>query len=294
MCAAWGIDSMAERRRTRLGRSMVAIALAGTLALAAASQPGADAARQLEAAIHREIVLGDLKGAIEGYRKLLGAQGTSRAVEARALFQIGQCEEKLGNRAAAESAYQHISDDYGDQEQAAQARARLAEWQEAGTGPRNLNFEDGTPGKVPPGWIALALPKDADFLAPLHRKGCRTGLGCVVVQAPANSPRPFGNMMQSISAAAFRGKTVRLRAWMRLETVAQDDRGQMWLAVVRANRRNGFYDNMDDRPVRSSEWTQCEIVGAVDRDAQFIDFGFMSSGKGRVWVDDVTFQLVGR
>jgi tetratricopeptide (TPR) repeat protein len=277
-----------------MGRWIGLAALASALAMVAAPQPGADAARQLEAAIYREVVLGDLKGAIEGYRRVLGIEHGGRAVAARALFQIGQCEEKLGNRAAAEDAYQRVADKYGDQEQAAEARAMLAEWKEAVAGPRNLNFEDGTPGKVPPGWIALALPKDADFLAQLQRKGCRSGTGCAVVQAPANSPRPFGNMMQSFSATAFRGKTVRLRAWMRLEAVEQDDRGQMWLAVVRASRRNGFNDNMDDRPVRSGQWTQCEIVGEVDRDAQFIDFGFMSSGKGRVWVDDVTFQVVRR
>jgi tetratricopeptide (TPR) repeat protein len=285
---------MAERGAPRLGRWIGVAALVGAVALAAAPQSGADAARQLEAAIYREIVLGDLQGALEGYRRVLGLPGGDRAVAARALFQIGQCEEKLGNRAAAEDAYRRVSGQYGDQEQAAQARAKLAEWAEAVAGPRNLNFEDGAPAKVPPGWIALALPKDADFLAQLRRKGCRTGSGCAVVQAPASSPRPFGNMMQSFSATAYRGKTVRLRAWIRLEAMEQDDRGQMWLAVVRANRRNGFYDNMDDRPVRSSQWTQCEIVGEVDRDAQFIDFGFMSSGKGRVWVDDVTFQVVGR
>jgi len=285
---------MAERGARRLGWWLGLAALAGALTPVAAPQAGADAARQLEAAIHREIVLGDLKGAIEGYRKVLGLQGGSREVAARALFQIGQCQEKLGNRAAAEEAYRRVSEQYGDQEQAAEARAKLAEWKEAVAGPRNLNFEEGTPGKVPPGWIALALPKDADFLAQLQRKGCRTGTGCAVVQAPANSPRPFGNMMQSFSAAAYRGQTVRLRAWIRLDAVEQDDRGQMWLAVVRANRRNGFYDNMDDRPVRSGQWTLCEIVGEVDRDAQFIDFGFMSSGKGRVWVDDVSFHVVGR
>jgi tetratricopeptide (TPR) repeat protein len=285
---------MAERGASRPARWIGLAALALAVALAAAPQTGPDAARQLEAAIHREVVLGDLKGAIEVYRKVLDLAGGNRPVAARALFQIGQCEEKLGNRAAAEDAYQRVAEKYGDQEQAAEARAMLAEWKEEVAGPRNLNFEEGAPGKVPPGWIALALPKDADFLAQLQRKGCRTGSGCAVVQAPPNSPRPFGNMMQSFSATAYRGRTVRLRAWMRLEAVDPDDRGQMWLAVVRANRRNGFNDNMDDRPVRSSQWTQCEIVGEVDRDAQVIDFGFMSSGKGRVWVDDVTFQVVGR
>jgi hypothetical protein len=271
----------------------LAVTLVAMLAPAATPPAGTDAARQLEAAIYREVVTGDLKGAMDGYRKILDTAGANRAVAARAQFQIGQCEEKLGDRTAAEEAYHRVAEQFGDQEPAAAARARLAEWQEAVARPQNLNFEEGTEGKVPPGWTPLALQKDWDILAQLRRRGCHTGTGCVVVQAPTNAPRAFADMMQSFSAVAYRGKFVRLRAWMRVEGVDADDRGQMWLAVARASRLTGFHDNMDDRPVRSGQWTLCEIMGPVDRDAQFIDFGFMSSGKGRVWVDDVTFQVMG-
>jgi len=68
----------------------------------------------------------------------------------------------------------------------------------------------------------------------------------------------------------------------------------MWLNVERANRRNGFADNMDDRPVRTGNWTRCEIVGEINDDARFINFGVMSIGGGRVWVDDVSFEVIPR
>jgi hypothetical protein len=71
-----------------------------------------------------------------------------------------------------------------------------------------------------------------------------------------------------------------------------EDRAQMWLNVERANRRNGFFDNMDDRPVRSPEWSHCEITGEIGEDARFINFGVMSIGGGRVWVDDVSFDVI--
>jgi hypothetical protein len=47
---------------------------------------------------------------------------------------------------------------------------------------------------------------------------------------------------------------------------------------------------MDGRPVRAAEWTSCEIVAEIDGDAQFLDFGVI--GRGRVWVDDVSFDIV--
>jgi hypothetical protein len=176
---------------------------------------------------------------------------------------------------------------------------RLAAW----SGPRNLKFEEGVPGKVPPGWFVPSLPKDADYLAELRRDGCRSHTGCAVVLVPVNVPRPVGNLMQSFSAAAYTGKTVRLRAWLRLERFyfanaigvrfpGPEDRAQMWLNVERSNRRNGFADNMDDRPVVSSDWTQCEITGEIDDDARFINFGVMSTGGGRLWVDDVSFEVI--
>jgi hypothetical protein len=51
---------------------------------------------------------------------------------------------------------------------------------------------------------------------------------------------------------------------------------------------------MHDRPVRTSEWTMCEIVGEIGEDARFINFGVESIGGGRVWVDDVSFEVVSK
>jgi hypothetical protein len=264
-----------------------------------AAQP--DAEEQLAAAIHSEVVIGDLAGAVQQYRSIVARAGTPRAVSARALLQIGLCQEKLGQRKEAYDTYRRLVTDYGDQtEIAARVRTKIEAW----SGPRNLKFDEGLVGKVPPGWFVPSLPKDADFLAELRRgEGCHSRAGCAVVMAPRNVPRPVGNLMQSFSAAAYTGKTVRLRARLRLETLfvagfgvrfpEPDDRAQMWLNVERANRRTGFSDNMDDRPVRGNEWTMCEIVGDIGEDARFINFGVMSIG-GRVWVDDVSFDVIPR
>ncbi|HWF09142.1 MAG TPA: tetratricopeptide repeat protein [Bryobacteraceae bacterium] len=279
--------------------SILAAAMVIAAGMPMAAQPGAE--EQLAAAIHSEVVIGDLAGAVQQYRSIVARAGTPRAVSARALLQIGLCQEKLGQRKEAYDTYRRLVTDYGDQtEIAARVRTKIEAW----SGPRNLKFDEGLVGKVPPGWFVPSLPKDADFLAELRRgEGCHSRAGCAVVMAPRNVPRPVGNLMQSFSAAAYTGKTVRLRARLRLETLfvagfgvrfpEPDDRAQMWLNVERANRRTGFSDNMDDRPVRGNEWTMCEIVGDIGEDARFINFGVMSIG-GRVWVDDVSFDVIPR
>jgi hypothetical protein len=271
-------------------------------ALAASLHTGADPEEQLEAAIHREVVIGDLPGAIAEYRAILARTDTPRPVSARAYLEIGLCQEKSGQRKEAYDTYRRLVTDYGDQAAIVSlARTKLDAW----SGPRNLKFEEGATGKVPPGWFVPSLPKDADYLAELRRgEGCRSRTGCALVMVPRNVPTPVGNLMQSFSAAAYTGKTVRLRAWVRLETFFvtsfgvrlpdPEDHAQMWLNVERANRRNGFSDDMHDRPVRTSEWTMCEIVGEIGEDARFINFGVMSIGGGRVWVDDVSFDVIPR
>lgn len=101
--------------------------LVGAPRQSAAPQPSASAERQLEAAIHREQVLGDVKGAIEQYKAL--AKGANRSVAAQALVRLGECYEKLGESQIKEAraAYDRVLREFGDQGEVVQrARARLA------------------------------------------------------------------------------------------------------------------------------------------------------------------------
>jgi Tol biopolymer transport system component len=85
-----------------------------------------EAERLLQRAMQKETVDGDLKAAIEQYKKIIARRDASRAVAAKALFQMGQCQEKLGH-AEARKSYEQLVRDYADQaDLAGEARARLA------------------------------------------------------------------------------------------------------------------------------------------------------------------------
>ena len=276
---------------------------AGTIALAWSATRDVDLERDLESAIHREVVLGDLAGAMKEYREILSQTGVPRPVAARALLQTGECMEKLGRGSEAYNSYRRIETEFGDQAALVElARTRLSAW----IGPRNLNFDDGLPGRVPPfPWTVQAPPKDASNVAELRHDGCRSRIGCAVVTAPVNVPGQNGNLMQSFSADAYRGKTVRFGAWLKIERFFpssagllrfpdDEDRAQLWLRVVRTNNRVGFSDSMDNRPVRSTDWTWAEITAQIDDDAKTINFGVMSFGGAHAWIDNITFELVGK
>src|SRR5882724_7193714 len=142
-----------------------------SLALTLSAQ--SDPARQFEAAVHREIVSGDVPGALAAYRALASASNTPRSIAGRALLQLGQCQEKLGQRKDAHTTYARIVREFADEKDvASQAQTRLAGWTDALPGPRNLRFEEGDVGKVPPGWWVLEVGNTTGNLAELHRKGC--------------------------------------------------------------------------------------------------------------------------
>ena len=100
------------------------------LALAAAPRKSDQQELSLQKAIQTETVDGDLKSAIEQYKKI--AQGRDRAVAAKALVRMGECYEKLGDTEA-RKAYERVVRDFGDQKDLAEtARTRLAALGRAG------------------------------------------------------------------------------------------------------------------------------------------------------------------
>jgi len=105
--------------------SAAALAACGWLATVTVFTQGADASAQLRAAMHRETVQGDVKGAITEYRRI--ADGSAdRAVKAQALLRLGAAYEKLG-RPEARATYERVVSTYPDQPKVATAaKARLA------------------------------------------------------------------------------------------------------------------------------------------------------------------------
>ena len=79
---------------------------------------------ELQAAMTKEQVDGDLKTAIAAYQKIAADKSAPRDVRAKALLHLAGCYEKLGQQA--QSVYQQIVRDFADQPAAMQARVRLA------------------------------------------------------------------------------------------------------------------------------------------------------------------------
>jgi Tol biopolymer transport system component len=112
-------------------KTWIALVLSAALVLALAAaqkdtQKDLSAEAQLQAAIVKETVEGNLQRAIEQYEAIAALSDADRATVATALLRMGQCYEKLG-RGEARKAYERVVQNFSDQkDQVATARMRLA------------------------------------------------------------------------------------------------------------------------------------------------------------------------
>jgi Tol biopolymer transport system component len=104
---------------------LIAALLMAGLQTMNARQITAQGEKLLAAAHHKATVDGDLKGAIEGYKKIVAGAGADRALAAQALVQMAECYQKLGDLESSKI-YERVLREYADQTDAVSvARARL-------------------------------------------------------------------------------------------------------------------------------------------------------------------------
>jgi len=150
-------------------KNMTCVALLGLLLATAgwaAAQTAGRAEVLLEAAQKKELVSGDLNGAIRQYREIVAKYPNNRMVAAKALIRIGQCYEKMGDTES-RKAYEEVLSAYADQTEAAsEARSRLAALARPGS-PATGAADTSTRlvWKVPNGHPSGRVSPDGRFLA---------------------------------------------------------------------------------------------------------------------------------
>lgn len=152
----------------------------------------------------------------------------------------------------------------------------------------SLGFEAGAPGSLPQPWF---VPSAAGgWRAELVAGDAAVGERRLELRPSDADAAAIGNVMASSPAGDRAGKRVRLRASLR---VAGDGHAQMWLRVDCPDRQRGAFDNMQDRPVRGSQWSEAVIELDVAADATKLAFGVLAFGGAAVSIDDVSLTVVG-
>ncbi|MEM9412398.1 MAG: S41 family peptidase, partial [Planctomycetota bacterium] len=99
----------------------------------------------------------------------------------------------------------------------------------------------------------------------------------------------FGNILASIDAQDLRGQTIRYQFDARIEQGRCHLQG--WLRVDRESQQRGLFDNMNDRRILSESWSNYEITGKIDDDAERLVLGVMFFGSGSALIDNVRLEV---
>lgn len=160
----------------------------------------------------------------------------------------------------------------------------------AGVAPKAWTFDSDEKDGAPAGWLTPTTIANAGWKArvvdaPGGKGGRCVELKCEPVQGKS---APFGNVMLTFDAAPYRGQKVVVSADVAVPT-AGSGRAQLWLRVDRPDGQVGYFDNMNDRPITSREFSKATVGGRVDDDATAINIGLMViDGNGPALLDNVS------
>jgi hypothetical protein len=119
-----------------------------------------------------------------------------------------------------------------------------------------------------------------------------TGKNAALLACLATKPSGFGTLMQMFDATKYRGKRIRLTAYVK--TLDVTGWTGLWMRVDGSSGPSLAFDNMQDRPIKgTTSWAQYNVVLDVPDGAQAIAFGVLLYGTGSAWVDDFDFEVVG-
>lgn len=156
--------------------------------------------------------------------------------------------------------------------------------------PQNLNMEEATVNGEPQGWV-LSGSAPEDFQVSLDNSIFTEGNSSALLQVDNPSVTDFDNLIQTVLPDAYRGQRVRFSGDIKSEGSL---RLAPWMRVDGSNRQVLQFDNSNGRAlIGTQEWIPFEIVLDVPEESVSILFGFMASGRGMAWIDNVQLEIVG-
>lgn len=142
------------------------------------------------------------------------------------------------------------------------------------------------------GWFISGSKKESYEIG-LDKSVYKSGGISAYLESNQTKIEGFGTLMQTCSAENYLGKRIKMIAYIKSENVV--NKAGMWLRVdSKEPRKTLGFDNMKDRPIKGNiNWTKYEIVLDVPQESDLLNFGVLINGTGKVWIDDIKFEIVG-
>lgn len=143
---------------------------------------------------------------------------------------------------------------------------------------------------VPKGWIiAGSNPEDYQMGIDTSSKDSNQ---IATIKSTAKKCKGFGTLMQQSLPGKYKGKRVKLSGRLKLENV--EGWAGLWMRVdINYPYTVLDFNNMYDKQLKGSiDWQTYSFELDVIEEAELICFGALLSGKGQIWFDDMTIEII--
>lgn len=146
---------------------------------------------------------------------------------------------------------------------------------------------------TPRGWYTYVSGAPAsDYVIGTETSTRAPNANSAFIRAKPEGSQGFASLMQTVDAAAYQGKRIRLSGYLRTKDAGK---GALWMRVDGADKKPAAFDNMDDRAQQGDQpWKLVNVVLDVPENARDIAFGVMLQNQGEVWADGLKFEAVGK
>ncbi len=156
--------------------------------------------------------------------------------------------------------------------------------------PKSATANAFEPG-LPRGWKG-GSPNERAYASGIDRAVVHGGRASALVRMTGARPLDPGTLVQSVRAEPYRGRRIRFSGFIRTE--GANGGAGLWMRVDGTDAILA-YDNMSSRRIRwTRDWQEAEIVLDVAPESRTITFGLILIGDGKVWLDDVRIEAVGK
>lgn len=146
---------------------------------------------------------------------------------------------------------------------------------------------------IPDGW-GKSGSNPEHYVVGIDTQTSMKGEKSSFISSKPNVENGFGTLTQKASAEEYLAQRVKMTIAIKSQGV--NERAAAWFRVdsqTGEEIKTVSMDNMRNRPIEgSTNWTEYSLVLDIPSEASNIVYGVLLKGEGKVWFDDVRFEIV--
>ncbi|GJI93428.1 hypothetical protein RugamoR57_01460 [Duganella caerulea] len=147
-------------------------------------------------------------------------------------------------------------------------------------------------GKLPAPWyVGGGTP--SSYQAGIDSVETTSGKGSKFLRYVQGEGKSFTTLSQGVSAQRYLGQRVRFQARVKSRDVSVW--AGLWMQVSGPTPAKLAFYNSQDKPITgTTDWQTRSVTLDVPEEATTINFGVINAGTGQVWIDELSFEVVGK